>query len=212
MKDTFVYSLGHVLTWLVSKIFFRLKSFGPGNVPAQGPVLICSNHASYLDPIFIGSPVLQRQVAYLARDTLFRNRFFGWMIERCHAYPVKRGAADLDAFRKALWLLETGAALVLFPEGTRTTDGALRPAKRGAGYLALKSGAPVVPVYVKGSFEAWPKGRRSIRPRPVAVYFGEPFLFPQYSGQPVTRENTQAASDEIMKKIAELKQKSETSA
>ena len=151
---------------------FRVRMFGGRNVPESGGVLIVSNHQSYLDPVLLGCG-LERSVSYMARRTLFRNAAFGWLISALNAFPVSRGGADTAAMREAVRRLEDGWCLVVFPEGTRTADGAIGPLRPGILAIAERAGAPIVPAVVEGAFEAWPRGRM-IRPHPIAVSYGRP--------------------------------------
>jgi 1-acyl-sn-glycerol-3-phosphate acyltransferase len=146
------------------RLMFRLEAIGVENIPAHGPVLLVANHSSVLDPPLIGG-ASDRQLTYLAKAELFKIPLFGALIHGLNARPVRREGADAGALRTAKRVLEEGGALLVFPEGTRGEEGVIRPAKPGAGLLAVSCGAAVVPVYVSGSGRAWPKGRRL--PRPV---------------------------------------------
>jgi 1-acyl-sn-glycerol-3-phosphate acyltransferase len=136
-------------------------------------VLIVANHQSFLDPPFIGLP-LARPVAFLAKSELFESKLFGGAIRRLNAFPVRQGAGDIGAMRESVRLLKAGWALTIFPEGSRTFDGGLQPAQKGAGLLVKKADVPVVPAVIDGTFDAWPRGAKVPRPSPVRVLFGEP--------------------------------------
>jgi 1-acyl-sn-glycerol-3-phosphate acyltransferase len=161
------------------QIYFRLGRHCRRHVPAKGPVILASNHRSFLDAFVIGSCV-RRPVYFLAKRELFENRLQGWILNALGAFPVWRGEGDADALESARAILRRGDPVVIFPEGTRTRNGSLRPPRRGVGRLALETGAPVVPVAVTGSERA----RRGwlIRPVRVAVRFGRPLTFPQVQG------------------------------
>ena len=140
-------------------------------------MLLASNHQSYLDPVFIGA-FLSREMYFMARDTLFKNCFFGPLIRSLNAYPVKRGGGgDLGAIRDTLRRLRDGEVVLVFPEGTRTTDGTVKSMQGGIGMLAGRAGVPVVPVYVDGAFSIWKKG--AMLPRlfgRVRVCYGRPLM------------------------------------
>ena len=155
---------------------FRLTSAGRHHVPARGPVLLVANHQSVLDPALVGGAA-DRKLSFLAKAELFAIPLFGRLIRARTARPVRRGGADASALREALRTLAEGGALLVFPEGTRGPEGELRPAKAGAGMLAVLSGAAVVPVYITGSGRAWPRGRRWPRRSEVTVTFGPPLSF-----------------------------------
>ena len=169
-----LYSLSRVVlrAWLKWK--FRISVHGVENVPASGGVIIASNHASYLDPPLIGVPVEQREVRYMARDTLFRNPIASWIFHHIGVVPLSREKGDIGAIKTAIALLKGGACVCLFPEGTRTLDGQLQTPKGGIGFLISKAAVPVVPVYIGGSFEAFPKGAKKILSHPITVTYGPP--------------------------------------
>ncbi|AQT67675.1 1-acyl-sn-glycerol-3-phosphate acyltransferase [Anaerohalosphaera lusitana] len=169
------YRLAWVLMWVLSRTFFRMRVWGRENVPMEGPLLLLSNHQSYFDPIFC--QVTQgRELWYVARDTLFRNRFFGWLIGTVHASPIKRGEMDMAAMRNIIGQLKEGKTLCLFPEGTRTEDGRISAVKGGLSLITRRTGAKALPVVIDGAYEAWGKGKK--RPRfweQIGVMIGEPF-------------------------------------
>jgi len=153
---------------------FRLRVYGRNNVPADGPLLLLANHQSYLDPIFCQIP-LRRRMAYVARDTLFKNRVFRPFLHSWGIIPVRRGQGDIRAMRAVLDVLKSGRAVCLFPEGTRSPDGRIGPARPGFGLLARRGKARVLPVVVDGAYECWPRHRRLPRFGKVAVCYGPCF-------------------------------------
>lgn len=140
----------------LAETFAALESEGWDRLPT-GPCLIASNHQSFLDPPLIGAS-LPFEIAFVARKSLFANPVFGSIIRACRAIPLDRDEADLAAIRRALATLAEGRKLLIFPEGTRSADGGLLPAKAGAGLLALRSGVPVVPVRIRGARDVLPRG------------------------------------------------------
>jgi 1-acyl-sn-glycerol-3-phosphate acyltransferase len=189
---------------VLARVWFRLSALGTESVPREGPLLLASNHLSVLDPAMIGA-VLPRELDYMAKTELFRIPGFGPLIRRLNAHPVDRTGSDSAALRLALRLLGDGRAVLVFPEGTRGTQGQLQPARAGAGMLAVLSGAPVVPVYVEGSGRALPRGAVLPRPRRVTVRFGAPIRFGRERG----RARYQKVSDEIMAAIGRLEPEAE---
>ena len=171
--DRVLYALIRALLWMLFKVFFRIEAVGRAHVPTRGGCLLASNHASYLDPPLI-AVAAGRQLRFLARDTLYRNKFFAWLIFRLGAIPMDRTRGDVAALRSALKITGAGQALVLFPEGTRTLDGNLQEAKPGIGFLVAKAKVPVVPVYVDGSYRAYPKGAKRMQRTKIRVRFGAP--------------------------------------
>ena len=198
-----LYTVLKILAVGTLRTLFRLESTGRENIPATGPVLLVANHSSLLDPPVIGGAA-GRQLTFLAKAELFEIPGFGGLIRRLNARPIRREGVDPGALRTAMRALADGQAVLIFPEGTRGDEGVLRPAKAGAGMLAVLSGAPVVPVYVKGSGHAWPRGRRVPRPRKVTVTFGEPLRFDGERGGD-RKQRYEIASREMMKAIARLR-------
>jgi len=146
--------------------------YGKENIPAQGAFILVSNHQSYLDPIFCGIP-LKRHLYFLARDSLFTNRFFGGLISSVNTIPVKRGEADLTAMRKVIGKLKEGRVFCLFPEGTRTSDGKIAPFKSGVGLLCRRGDAAVLPAVIDGAFECWPRHKKIFSPGSISVCYGK---------------------------------------
>jgi cytidylate kinase len=152
--------------------FFRLHPAGRENVPDQGPLVLISNHQSFLDPVLCGIFV-KRPLYFLARDSLFRG-FFGRLIASVNTIPVKRGAADLAAMRIIIDKLKQGSGVCLFPEGTRTSDGKITAFKPGFGLLCRRGNAAVVPVLIDGAFEAWPRHKKLFSPGThIAICYGK---------------------------------------
>jgi len=148
-------------------------------IPRDGPVILAANHASNLDVPVIGSwliPRLGRRIHWLGKKELFDWPVIGWIAANGGVHPVDRGAADVEAFRLAQRILDEGHVLFVFPEGTRSPDGALQAARDGIALLALRTGAPIVPIGISGSDRVWPKGQRLPHPGGrVTVRIGRPF-------------------------------------
>jgi 1-acyl-sn-glycerol-3-phosphate acyltransferase len=166
------YWVGRFLCQVFTVLFFKYRTVGKSNVPAQGPVILAGNHQSFLDPVFCGIGV-NRNVIYMARDTLF-NGPAGWILKSVNAIPIKRGQADIGAMKLILSRLKEGLAVCMYPEGTRSTDGRITRFKPGFGLLCRRSKAAVVPVLVDGAFECWPRHKKLFSPGPVQVWFGKP--------------------------------------
>ena len=156
-------------------IYLRMQRIGREHLPKDGPLLLASNHRSFLDPFLIGT-CLRRPIYYFAKRELFEKRWQAWILNSLGAFPVDRGAGDRAALDTAREILERGDCVVVFPEGTRKRSGALGMPRRGIGRLALETGVPVVPIAVIGS-EHVRRGWR-IRPRKVRVRVGPPLRFP----------------------------------
>ena len=189
-----------VVYWIVRAVlqpffhlYFRLRRVGREHIPTDGPLLLASNHRSFLDP-FILATMLRRPVYYVAKKELFeRNRLQAWFLNALGAFPVDRGASDQEMLETARTILARGDAVLIFPEGTRIRRGGLGEPKRGVGRLALEAGVPVVPLAVIGT-EGVRRGWR-IRPRRIAVRAGRQITFPHVERP--SRQLAQAVTDRI---------------
>lgn len=154
-------------------LYGRGRVFSVRRVPVTGPVLLACNHQSFFDPV-IAALALPRECHFMARDTLFRNRYFERLIRHLNAFPVKRGKADVGAIKEALRRLKQGAAVVAFPEATRTLDGRIIPLQSGIVALAKRARCPIVPTIIEGACEIWPRERTWPGRAPVWVEYGHP--------------------------------------
>jgi glycerol-3-phosphate dehydrogenase (NAD(P)+) len=158
-------------------IYLRMQRIGREHIPAEGPVILASNHRSFFDPFVIGT-MTRRPVYYVAKQELFMyNRLLSWVLNALGAFPVARGAGDQDTIETAKIILGRGEIVLMFPEGTRTRPGPLGKPRRGVGRLALETGAPVVPIAIIGT-EDIRRGWR-FRPRKVKLRAGPPLHFPK---------------------------------
>jgi len=191
------------------KLYFRWRVYNPERVPLEGGVILAANHASFLDPPLVGSGV-RRGINYLARESLFRFPVMGWVLRQWQVVPVDRDGGGAKGLKAILDRLLAGGAIILFPEGTRTRDGKLQPARSGIGLTVIKSTAPVVPVRVFGTFEAYGRHLRIPRPFRVAVKYGRPMDFAllraeaKVCSKPRLKEIYQQVANEIMAAIAKL--------
>jgi len=203
----------YLAAWIVFRalfrVYFRCRAFNASRVPVEGPVILAANHASYIDPPLIGS-CLPRPINYLAREDLFRFPVMGAVLRSWQVVPVDRDGGGAAGLRAILDRLLAGGGIILFPEGTRTHDGRLQPARSGIGLTVIKSAAPVVPVRVFGTYEAYHRRMAFPRPRPVAVKFGRPLAFSELRAQAKTCPKPrlkliyQEVADELMRSIASL--------
>jgi 1-acyl-sn-glycerol-3-phosphate acyltransferase len=186
-------------TYLVG--LFRVE--GVRNVPRAGGLIVCGNHFATLDPPMVPAFLPRADSWSMAKSEYFRKRSMRWLFTAYQAFPVVRHTADRAALRKSFDLLKAGQVLIIYPEGTRVEAGVLSAPEPGAGFIAQKSGCPVLPVAVTGTRECMPKGTIWPRRVPVRIRFGKPFLVAQRrpDGERVSHEG---ASDAIMLAIAEL--------
>jgi 1-acyl-sn-glycerol-3-phosphate acyltransferase len=178
-------------------------------IPREGPVIIASNHASNLDVPVLGSslmPRIGRRFQWLGKRELFDWPIIGWIADAGGVHPVDRSAADVEAYRLAKRILDEGHILFVFPEGTRTRDGGLRTARGGVAVLAQRTGAPIVPIGIAGSYGRWPRGQRLPHPGGrVTVRVGSPFRLADELPPGLERRTaTPIATELIMRRIAAL--------
>jgi len=191
------------------QVYFRWRVYNVERAPLEGPVILASNHASYLDPPLVGAG-LRRHINYLAREDLFQVPVMGWVLRQWQVVPVDRDGGGAAGLRRILDRLLAGGAIILFPEGTRTRDGKLQTARSGIGLTVIKSSAPVVPVRVFGTFEAYGRHLRFPRPRRMTVKYGRPLSFEQLRAEakvcskPRLKEIYQQVANELMTAIAKL--------
>lgn len=201
VPDRLVYAACRVVVTLLATLLYRHRVYGASNVPLEGAALLVANHQSHLDPPIIAVSTPRTQWI-LARVGLFRNRFFGWLIRTLMALPIDESAGDIRAIRQATEKLEMGEALCLFPEGSRSPDGAMRPFKRGAVLLIRRSRCPIVPVAVEGCFDAFPRGARLPRlfGQRTGVMFGRPIAHDD-----LMREGADAALERLEREVDALR-------
>jgi 1-acyl-sn-glycerol-3-phosphate acyltransferase len=156
----------------VFAFWMRYRARGLEQLPAGGALLLI-NHQTFLDPLLVGLP-LRRPVSYLARDTLFRVPVVGWVLRNTYVMPIRRDAATTESLRESVRRIEHGFYVGIFPEGTRTRDGAVGEFKPGFVALLRRCRAPLVPVGIAGGMEVMPRGTIFPRPRRVHIQFGRP--------------------------------------
>ncbi|MDP2871425.1 MAG: lysophospholipid acyltransferase family protein [Bacillota bacterium] len=180
-------------------IYLRLfRGFGVENadvIPAAGPVIICPNHAHWFDPVIVAAACPRRPITFMAKSELFRSPMMNWLYRSLWAFPVRRGQIDRAALRTCFERLGQGHALGLFPEGARSRTGELRQPEPGAATIALRTGATVIPVGIRGNLGGQ-----------VKVAWGRPLDPADFGGasRGRGRQGVQALSNEIMRSIAEL--------
>ena len=183
------YALAWIACSTALRVLFGFRAYGRSNVPRRGGVVLAVNHQSYLDPVAVGCG-LTRPVHYMGRRTLFTS-VLGIVIRRLNAFPVDRGAV-----KEFIRRVRAGRAVMLFPEGTRTRDGFLGEIQPGVSSIAVRAGAPVVPTYVDGSFEAWSRHRKLPRRARVSITYGRPISVERLEGES-KREQQQRVRAEL---------------
>ena len=170
------------MAWIfrvLSRVFYRARAIDSHLVPASGPVLLAANHQSLLDPPLIGIRIRQRHLNFVAKQALFKFKPFGLAISLLNALPINDEGGDLGAIKETVARLNQGRAILIFPEGSRCSDGAIDVFKRGVALLVKKAKCPVVPVAIEGAFDAWPHTRSLPRLFGCRVYvkYGTPIPY-----------------------------------
>jgi 1-acyl-sn-glycerol-3-phosphate acyltransferase len=191
-----LYAFARAVCRIVFTLIWRIRVVDAVKVPRTGPLIVACNHVSYLDPPALGS-VVPRPVTYMAKKELFEIPVLGPMIAGLGAFPVDRSKGDVAAIKAAVRVLETGACLGIFPEGTRNKNGDVK-AQMGVALLASMSGATVIPAYVSGTSQA----RRLKR---IAVIFGDPMRFEP--GRKASRDDLAKWMGVLMERIYALREK-----
>ncbi len=196
--------------WLGSRFFSELarglydyRVIGAEKLQFSGPALIASNHDSFLDPPFVGL-AFDEAIHYFARKSLFDHPLVGKVLRSWQAIPIDRDKPDASSLKATIRLLRDGKKVLIFPEGTRSPDGKLQKAEAGVGLFIAKGGAPVLPVRIFGTYEAYPRGAKTLRPARVTVVIGDLWQ-PDLPSYAQTGKNLyQTLADEVMHRIAEL--------
>jgi 1-acyl-sn-glycerol-3-phosphate acyltransferase len=175
----------------------RLRVVGEDNIPDNGPLLVACNHTSNLDPVLLGA-YFPRTLFAMGKREMYINRPIAWFLAGCNCIPVDRGGADRRAVSRALDVLRRGGRLLIFVEGTRSRDGTMHRAEAGIGFLARKSGAPVLPIAISGT-DRYATRRGILRRREIVVRYGQPFEVARTE----VREDA-AIADQIAERVALL--------
>lgn len=197
-----VYVVLRFLLWLPLRLIFRVRWKNRSNEPARetGPYIVCANHQTALDVIFLAVALRRQQPHFMAKAELFKVPFLGWLVRKLGAFPVSRGTGDVGAVKHAIRLLKSEHSVGVFPQGTRCAGRELRDCnvKAGAGMIAARTGAQVLPVYIKM------KGRRWRFLRPVTVIVGKPIPFADFGYNPEAAGEYARITGEIYEQICLL--------
>ncbi|OYD07932.1 lysophospholipid acyltransferase family protein [Paludifilum halophilum] len=166
-----IYGTAKRLVQTVLRLYHRVEVEGMERVPEVGSLILVGNHVSYLDPFYIGA-VLPRKVHYMAKKESFSRPWTCWFLRRVGAFPVNREKPDIRSLKTALNRLKEKNMVGIFPEGGRREEDPMQSLKNGATYLALKEGAPILPVYIEGTDKALPRQGKWIRPARIRIRSG----------------------------------------
>ncbi len=192
-----------------SRIFTGVDLVGAlDRIPRQGPLIIAANHVSNADGVMLAGwlvPAMGRRIHWLGKREMLEWPILGHFVRAYSVHPVERSGSDIEAFRVAERILRDGNALVVFPEGTRSPDGALQRAREGLALLAMRTDASILPIGIVGTGQVWPRGAKPRRGGHVTVTVGEPFRIGEVLDPAIDRRAAKAlATDVIMHRIAEL--------
>ncbi|MCK4642443.1 1-acyl-sn-glycerol-3-phosphate acyltransferase [bacterium] len=203
--DYYIYHLAGILIRFFVRLLLNFRILRlERRFSIRNKVLVVSNHQSLLDPALIGAFLDELKLSYFAKWELFQVPFLGKFISMMGAFPVKRGTADIEAIRTATSILQNNGRLIMFPEGTRTLDGSIKPFKKGAGFLVARTHCNVVPVFLEGWFQVLPKyGRRRLR-YPVRVVVGKLITYEELMAAVPKRNDYTAISEYLYEKVKSL--------
>ncbi len=190
------YSAAKAIVWVFLHLVFRIKAVGKENIPSEGGMILAVNHRSNWDVVMAGL-TCPRQLTFMAKIELFKNKLFAALITALGAFPIKRGAGDVGAYKAAMSILRGGRVMLMFPEGHRAKKNAPpAKAKTGVALFAIKAEVPVVPVYISGEYSWMSK---------ITVTYGKPITLSQYYGKKQSNEELQAIADSILNTVRGLK-------
>lgn len=198
-----LYTLGWFTIGTTMRLLFRARAEGRKNVPKKGAAILASNHLSFLDHFIVGA-VIRRQIYFISKQQHFDRPLRRFFFKRWGVIPLQRGEGDKEAFQASVDLLKAGNLYCIYPEGTRSLDGKLHKGHTGVARLAAITGAPVIPVAMRGTFKALPKGRSVPKLVKCGARFGKPLDFSHLKGKEHDREAMRQATDEVMRAIQAL--------
>lgn len=189
------YYIAKYIVLAIIKVIYRVQIEGIENIPKKGPIIVCPNHISFLDPPIIGA-LLNRRIYFMAKAELFKNPILGFVLSKgLGAFPVKRGTSDLSAIKTALNHLKNGQAIGMFPEGTRSKNGILQKAEPGVSMLAIRGHAAVIPVGIKSNYRLFSK---------IIIRIGKPINLDKYLNSKLSSNDFALIGEEIMTEISKL--------
>lgn len=191
-----LYRFAQGLMWVVLHFLYRIEVKGIENIPEDDGALICPNHYNNFDP-FMVAITLKRKIRFMAKYEAFKNPVLRFLLNNIGVYPVRRGEADLNAVKTTLKILKDKQLVGMFPEGTRVKGGEFGKANPGVAMFSIKSGKPVIPVYISGSYKPFTK---------MGIEYGKPKNFEVEKGQKLTNDDYTELSQIVMQEIKKLRE------
>jgi 1-acyl-sn-glycerol-3-phosphate acyltransferase len=191
-----LYIVGFFLSAIIFYLFCSLRARNARYLPRKGPVLLVSNHQSFWDPIILGL-VAARPLAYIARKSLYKNKILAYFMTQLGAHPIDQEGPAVAGIKAAIQMLQEGNAVVVFPEGNRTEDGALQELKPGISLVLKRAPVPVVPAALAGAYEGWPRWQKYPRLAPIFLP-PEPGCLGVVLGPPIPPEKLLAMKQDEM--------------
>lgn len=183
------------------KVFFHIQVQNAGYVPRKGPLIVAANHFSYMDPVVLQS-MFPRRIAFMMTEIYFEGRG-KWLFQLLHCICVKEKGSNRAALKQGMEVLNNNDVLGIFPEGGVSREGCLQEGNPGIGFLAIKSGAPVIPACISGTYQALPKGAKIPKSSRITIIFGKPMTF-QQAGEHEKKKGIEEITGKIMDRIKEL--------
>ena len=199
----FYYWLGYNLSRLLAKLFYGFRIIHRERVIQKGPVILATNHQSFLDPPLAGNAA-DRAIFFLAKKSLMNVPILGWLLPKLNVIPVNLEGGDRSALKALIRILRAGECALVFPEGTRTPDGTLQPAEPGLGLIIAKTRAPVVPMRIFGAHDAWPIHGKIHLWKKITIVVGEPIHFSDVDLSTSGKDLYARLSQRVMDAIAAL--------
>jgi 1-acyl-sn-glycerol-3-phosphate acyltransferase len=201
------YRPGSAICGFLARVLWGARIKGVEHIPRSGPFILVSNHCSNLDPPILGWAIgnqVERVVHFMSKIEMRSWPVIGWLASQSGVIFVRRGEADRAAQRLATRALADGRPIALFPEGTRSRDGHLKSGKSGAAFLAMRSGAPLLPVGIAGTHRIFPGRSRFPHPSRIVIRIGEPFSLGHVPAGRIDRAALTEGTERILAEIAEL--------
>ncbi len=198
-----LYSFFKLLGEVIFGFYYRVRRFGLDSLPKEGPLILASNHISYMDPLLIGL-TFPRQIIWMMLESIYRRPVINFICRKASVIPVRRNSRDLQALKRAIGVVKRGFVLGVFPEGRMSRDGKLQSAfGEGAAMISLKTGAPILPAAIVGSYHSFPPEGKFPKPGKITVTYGAPLFFSRTEGK-LDRKTVVEATERLRRAIERL--------